>query len=394
MRPGVLPRDRKAPASPGRRSTQPAARSMQHPAYDEKLELLPSSNSGSGHGGAHQIWKDDLHARASVSPARAGFAPWRPRPTSPMVAELAARQHQQQNLTHWQSPAQKHPAHVSSHSSARASNSIRTLQLIAQAGKAQARCNSPSGGRPPVWAGTTRTGGGVRTSMDWDMMGGAALRGASQSPVMGLEGRSVQQSPTRMMPSRNSWHGMPFATARQAAAKTSSGGPNSNTSAGLWPRGASSPRSPMSLGSPGITRTGTPISRTSSRGSSAGEPAPGGLSPLVAARRRASGSMSARRGASEREKERERVRGANVEREIGRGGDIFSRLPDARCPKDHLHVRAPHGRQSGEKGGRDVLARRLLGAEGHDAQEEDSASGWEEDADDFEPDTPIGCPRA
>ncbi len=106
---------------------------------------------------------------------------------------------------------------------------------------------------------------------------------------------------------------------------------------------------------------------------------------MVAARSRAAGSMSARRGASEREKERER----------GRGGDVFSKLGDARCPKDQLHVRAPHDRQSGEKGeGRDVVAQRLLGAEGHEAQEDDSASGWEEEGDDLDPDTPIGCPRA
>ena len=384
MRSGVQPRDKKGLTSPGRRaSTHPVARSMQHPAYDETLELLPRSNSGNSQGGAHQIWKDDLQARAPVSPARAGFAPWRPRPTSPMVAELAARQHQQQSLTHWQSPPQKLPAHVSSHTSARASNSIRTLQLIAQAGKAQARCNSPSGGRPPVWAGSNRSGDGVRTSVEWETMGGAGLRGASQSPVMGLEGRSIQQSPTRMMTTRNSWHGMPFASVRQAAVKASSSPwPNSNTSASLWPRGTSSPRSPVSLGSPVLTRTATPISRTSSRGSCAGEPAPGGLSPLVALRGRASGSMSARRRVSEREKERER----------GRAGDVFGTVTDATCSKDQLRVRAPHGRQIGERGGRkDAVARRRLVVDGHEAQEEESTSGWEEDADDFGPDTPIGC---
>jgi hypothetical protein len=228
MRSGVLVKqDRRGPASPGRRG-------MQHPANDHS-----SSNSG-----GYQINKDDLQAQAGgVSPARAGFAPWRPRPTSPMVAELAARQHQQHGPTHRQAPAQKHPAHVSSLSSSRASNQIRTLQLIAQGGKPQPRCNSPSG--QPLRLG-------LEADINHLVVGG--LRGATLSPVMGLEGRSVHQSPSRMMAARNSWHGMPSASARQTTMRSSSPWPDENTHhtyntynpASPWPRPASSPCSPRS----------------------------------------------------------------------------------------------------------------------------------------------------
>jgi hypothetical protein len=229
MRSGALvQQDRRGPASPGRRG-------MQHPAND---------HSSSNLSGGYQICKDDLQAQAGgVSPARAGFAPWRPQPTSPMVAELAARQHQQHGPTHRQAPAQKHTVHVSSLSSSRASNQIRTLQLIAQGGKAQPRCNSPSG--QPLRLG-------LEADINHLVVGG--LRGATQSP-MGLEGRSVHQSPSRMMAARNSWHGMPSASARQTTMRSSSPWPDENSyntynaynpASFSWPRPASSPRSPRS----------------------------------------------------------------------------------------------------------------------------------------------------